>query len=459
MRRSVICLYAIGLLFPSLFLASCGQDRSGEYYALIGAKTWMYEVMQQHYLFYEDLPAEEELNFFNRPEAFLQSVVSSRDQKNGSVFSHIDSVNVSRVQSDYPTFGLEGALIRNANGDYVVHILYVYPDSPAAEVGLKRNDWVVDVNGRALNTGNYVEYFQRPVSSCRYRVATVKDGLPDTSYIDMPAPRMINQPSVLTSKMISVGSRKAFYILYNSFETADEDLLKVAFNEAMVQSPDDIILDLRYNPGGYVSTAQLLSTVLAPQGAMGQPWMNMIFNDKTEPQTQTYTFDSGLLQGVSNLSYEHLYVITTSNTASAAEIIINTLRPYLGDRLLQVGTSTFGKNVAQSLFTDESYPQLEFWLTTAYVSNSEGFYEYYDNGLQPDYEAEEDLTATLGEFGTEQDSLMVPVLYHLKNGTFPVTGSDPEVQSRNYGRNKRKEVVYNPIAHKPRRSQLDIIRR
>lgn len=456
MRRYIRYLYAISLVVSSLLLASCGQDRSGEYYALIGAKTWMYEVMQQHYLFYEDLPAEEELNFFDKPEDFLQSVVSSQDQKNGSVFSHIDSVNVSRVQSDYPTFGLEGALVRNANGDYVVHILYVYPDSPAAEVGLKRDDWVVDVDGRALNTSNYTEYFQRPASSYRYRVATVKDGLPDTSYIDMPAPRIIDQPSVFTYKTISAGGRTAFYILYNSFETADEDLLKAAFNEAAAQSPTDIILDLRYNPGGYVSTAQLLSTILAPQGTMGQTWMNMIFNDKTEPQTQAYTFDSSLLQGVSNLSYDRLYVITTNNTASAAEIIVNTLRPYLGDKLLQVGASTFGKNMAQSLFTDEAYPQLEFWLTTAYVSNSEGFYEYYDNGLQPDYEAEEDLTATLGEFGTEQDSLMVPVLYHLEHGTFPVTGSEQDVQSRNHWFNKQKEVVYNPITRKPRRSQFNI---
>ena len=456
MKRYVIYLYAMGLMLSSLFFASCGQDRSGEYYALIGAKTWMYEVMQQYYLYYEDLPPEEDLNFFDKPETFLQSVVSSQDQKNGSVFSHIDSVNVSRVQSVYPTFGLEGALVRNANGDYVVHVLYVYPDSPAAEVGLKRNDWIVDVNDRALNSSNYVEYFQRPTASYRYRVARVKDGLPDTSYVDMPAPRIIEQPSVFTYKTIQAGNRKAFYILYNSFEPADEELLKAAFNEAAAQSPTDIILDLRYNPGGYVSTAQLLSTVLAPQGAMGQPWMNMIFNDKTEPQTQTYTFDSGLLQGVSNLSYDRLYVITTNNTASAAEIIVNTLRPYLGERLLQVGTSTFGKNVAQSLFTDEAHPQLEFWLTTAYVSNSEGFYEYYDNGLQPDFEAEEDMAATLGEFGTVQDSLMAPVLYHLEHGTFPIAESEPETQSRNRWFDKRSEVVYNPIAHKPRRSQFDI---
>lgn len=443
--------FVLLLILPVLLLTSCGQDRSGEYYALIGPKTWMYETMQQYYLFYEDLPAEEELNFFNKPETFLQAVVSDRDQKSGSVFSHIDSVNVSRVTSTYPTFGLEGSLIRNANGDYVVHILYVYPDSPASEAGLKRNDWVVSVNDRALNTSNFETFFQRPSASCRYRVATEKDGRPDTSYIDMPAPRIIEQPSVFTYKTVTAGSKRAFYILYNGFETADEESLKAAFNEAAAQSPSDIILDLRYNPGGYVSTAQLLSTILAPQGAMGQPWLTMVFNDKTDPQTQTYTFDANLLQGVTNLTYDHLYVITTSNTASASEIIINTLRPYLGDKLVQVGTATFGKNVAQSLFTNEAYPQLEFWLTTSYVSNSEGYYDYYTNGLQPDYAATEDPSAYLGEFGTASDSLMVPVLYHLEHGTFPTTETPEETLASRSNRNK---VIYNPIDHKPKYSRI-----
>lgn len=454
MKKYVYCIGFVWLGIFSLLCCSCGQDRSGEYYALIGAKTWMYDVMQQHYLYYEDLPAEEELNFFDKPESFLQSVVSDKDQKSGSVFSHIDSVNVSRVMSAYPTFGIEGALIRNANGDYVVHILYVYPDSPAAEVGLKRNDWVVSVDDRALNSTNFVEYFQRPAGSYRYRVATVTDGQPDTTYIDMPAPRIIEQPSVFTCKMITAGSRRAFYVLYNGFEIEDEETLKAAFNEAVAQSPSDIILDLRYNPGGYVSTAQLLGTILAPQNAMGQPWLNMIFNDKTEPQTQTYTFDNSLLQGVSNVTYDHLYVITTNNTASAAEIIINTLRPYLGDKLIQVGTATFGKNVAQSLFTDEAYPQLEFWLTTSYVSNSEGFYDYYTDGLQPDYTATEDLSADLGEFATEADSLMAPVLYHLEHGTFPNTGAGEEMRLI---RQNQAKIVYDPIAQKPKRSQISPI--
>lgn len=74
-RLLYACLALMGLL------SSCGEDRSGEYYALIATKTWIYEVMQENYLFYEDIPAEEKLNFFKKPAEFLASAASSKDQK------------------------------------------------------------------------------------------------------------------------------------------------------------------------------------------------------------------------------------------------------------------------------------------------------------------------------------------------------------------------------------------
>lgn len=70
-------------------------------------------------------------------------MASDRDQKNGVLFSHIDSVKISRVQSSYPTFGIEGSLVRGVSGDYYYTILYTQPDSPASEMGLKRGDHIL----------------------------------------------------------------------------------------------------------------------------------------------------------------------------------------------------------------------------------------------------------------------------------------------------------------------------
>lgn len=71
MKRTAFYRLIYGTVI-SLTLMACGEDRSGEYYALIASKTWIYETMQQNYLFYEDIPAEESLDFFQTPETFLK---------------------------------------------------------------------------------------------------------------------------------------------------------------------------------------------------------------------------------------------------------------------------------------------------------------------------------------------------------------------------------------------------
>ena len=193
----------------------------------------------------------------------------------------------------------------------------------------------------------------------------------DTLMVDMPAPTYVDEPSVYLTKTINVGSKKVFYLMYNAFEAEETESLQQALTQGLAESPDDVILDLRYNPGGSVATAITLNTFLAPASAMNQTCAKLIFNDKIKEDV-TYKFDPSLLNGAQNASFNHLYVLTSSNTASASELVINCLRPYLGEKLLQVGENTFGKNVAQSKITNEAYQLMEFWLTTAYVSNAEG---------------------------------------------------------------------------------------
>mgnify|MGYP000004794469 FL=1 len=263
--------------------------------------------------------------------------------------------------------------------------------------------------------------------------------------VEMPAPRVIEEPSVLMTKSIQAGNQHAYYILYNSFEAENENELREAFAN-IPSNTTDIILDLRYNPGGSVSTAILLGTYLAPSNAMNQKCVDLIPNDKIN-KVQTYNFDPQLLAGGNRFDYRNLYILTTSNTASASELVINCLRPYMTGKLFQVGEATFGKNVAQSLFKDPLAPKLEFWLTTAYISNSKGEYEYYEEGLKPDFLLEENLAGELGEFGTPQDSLLRPVLYHIENGSFPQTTA-PKTRVAS------TSILYNSITKRGKKAQL-----
>ncbi len=451
MLKKLSCWTAGLLILGSMLLPSCFQDRSGEYYALIQPKTWMYEVMQQYYLFYEDLPSEEDLNFFNKPQEFLKSVVSSKDQKNGITFSHVDSVfTSSRTLSTTPSFGIEGAMVQVPSGAYAIRVLYTQPDSPAEEAGIRRGDWIISVDNKKMKSTDYTTYISSPTQAYTFTLGKFNgeefDTIPEK--IQMPAPRFVEEHHLLTKKLIDLEGKKVAYLLYNEFGEDDTDELNQWFNEIASSSLSAIILDLRYNPGGYLNTAQQLGSMLAPQSAQGQPFVRMIYNDKLNKE-EVLNVEKSLVPNGTGLTYTNLYVLTTSNTASASEVIINCLKPYLKEQLMQVGTATFGKNIGQQLFTDEQAPQLEFWLSTIYLSNSEGFKDYFENGLTPNYEQQEDMSGTLGEFATEEDSLIQPVFIHIQTGSFPVqTGDETLTLSRN-GSRKSVRVLYNSISAKP----------
>ena len=467
MKRNSNGFLAWGLSLICL-LTSCGEDRSGEYYALIQTKTWIYEVMQQYYLFYEDIPSEDRVDYFDKPQEFLKSVVSDKDGKNGTIFSHVDSVfTESRATSTYPCFGFEAALIRTEEGNNVMRVLYTQPSSPASEAGLKRGDWIIAVDNKEISASDYyTDYIERPKSSHtftlgKYNPYTGNGDNPDeeegeyTDYVEfdtlgtvqLPAPRYVEEQDVLDSKIITVGSHKALYILYNEFgETSDaiENIISQATGQF-----DNIILDLRYNPGGYVSTSQRICTLLAPQTAMGQPMLNMIYNDKIN-MTETLTFDNNLIPTGGQLQYNNLYVITSGNTASASEVVINCLRPYMSGCLYQIGTPTFGKNVAQALYTSEEHPALELWLTTYRLANAEGNSDYAEEGLLPDFELSESYGNTLGELGSADDLLMQPILIHMTTGAFPST----ETETRGTNNSRSMKVIDNPIDHKPKLARV-----
>ena len=452
MTKKSLHILACCLLSTGIF-TSCWQDRSGEYYALINSQKWIYETMLQDYLFYEDLETKEEqdINFFEKPQQFLSSIISSKDQKNGVNFSHVDSVEITQATRALvrPSFGMEGAFIRIPDGSEGIRIIYTEKDSPAEEAKLKRGDWIIAANGQKINSTDYKKYILEPTKAYKFTIGALNGEKFDTlGVVQMPDPRPVKTNHIFDTHIVNSGSRKAFYMLYNEFGN-DEEQLKALFAQLAGQQVDDIILDLRYNGGGYVATSQLLSTNLAPQEALNQPFLKMTFNDKIN-KTDIYTLDANLLSNATPISYENLYIITSENTASASEILINGLRPYMKGRIFQVGTATFGKNLAQHPYRNETAPGIELWLTTCSLSNSEDFGDYFKEGLPADFTIQENLAGPLGDFGTPEDSLMTPILYRMENGTFPVDNPKPQYSRATAG----VQITFNPIDHRPKVGKL-----
>lgn len=441
-------------LFTAALVSSCGEDRSGEYYALIESQSWIYETMQQNYLYYQDMPNKDKVDFFKKPSDLVNSLASNKDKKSGSTFSHVDSVfTTSRSTSDVPTFGFEGAIIRAEDGSNAIRVLYVQEKSPAYKANLKRGSLIIAADGKKIGS-NDLFYITDPQKSYTFTLGKLNEINFDTlNTVTMSAPEIVENENLLSNHIINIGTKRAAYICYNEFggEKDVEKILSV-FKDIAGQNISDIILDLRYNPGGYVSTSQVLSTNLAPEEALGKVFLNMTHNDKINT-TDVINYEEGLLANGSPIPYGNLYIITSSNTASASEIVINCLKPYLGERLLQIGTPTFGKNVAQQKFTDEiKAPMLEFWLTNSLLSNSEGFSDYFTDGLKPDFNIVENLKGELGELGTAEDSLMLPILYHIEKGSFPAKEEETEVEGRSL---RNAEDMKTSIGMKPKSAIIE----
>ncbi|MEG0464667.1 PDZ domain-containing protein, partial [Bacteroides sp.] len=138
------------LLIPATLVAtlssltSCGVDRWPEYAAETELDQWITTVMRENYLWYADIPEDKNLNFFKAPEDFLKSIVSKED----NAASYIDTI----YQQPLPSYGFDYNLYQVVNNDtaYNALITYVLPDSPASAAGLKRGDWIVEVNDEVI---------------------------------------------------------------------------------------------------------------------------------------------------------------------------------------------------------------------------------------------------------------------------------------------------------------------
>lgn len=366
------------LLIPSLIVVSisgfvsCGVDRWPEYAHLIELDSWMYDTMQQNYLWYQDMPLYDDVNLFMEPDAFLAKVKSSKDS-----YSHVDSI----MESPLPTYGFDYSLVRNPDIDtaYNALITYVIPRSPAANAGLKRGDWIMKVDTSYISKKYEMHILQgtraedlvmgvwkevTPEAQPGETVEPIFKVVPNDVTLKMGVAQVVEDNPVHESKVLTLNNgEKAGYLMYNSFtagtkadpEKYNDELRKISqdFQQANVQT---VILDLRYNAGGTMDCVQLLGTILAPQSRLGTPLAFLEYNDKNTDKDMTINFDQEVLKTGVNLNQNLLIVITSGTTAGAPEMLLSGL--YRKDEIpaiVTIGSATKGQNVATEQFINEKY--------------------------------------------------------------------------------------------------------
>lgn len=452
--------HAIFLLTTLVIMASCGEDRSGEYYALIEENLWIEQIMKEHYLWYDSIAEIKENDYFAEPANFLQKIVYSKAQDGkGDKYSYIEMKNATapdaRSLQRTSTYGFDFELITDPTGTtshIFARILFVLPDSPASEAGLHRGDWISAIGKEQVSTSNY-GYLMSGGNTTFARESLVFDAEGNSQWlavdtVRVEASRAIELNPFYVDTVYAINGKKIAYMVYNEFSTGPNNQatdteyrnrMKQIFAEFKSQSPDAFILDLRYNPGGFLSCATDLSSYLAPASALGKTFCTLLYNDITSPQEESFTLNSGL--SAENLNLSKLYVLTSPFTASASEAVINCLRPYMGEEnVVVIGETTEGKNVAMQPYEDERYNFI-LYPVVAYVLNAEGKANYV-NGITPQFPlSERRLISPLLPLGNTDEFLLRNTIAYITTGTMPDL-AQPETQ------NNRGRIVYNSMSRR-----------
>ncbi|MBN1251691.1 MAG: hypothetical protein JXR51_00740 [Bacteroidales bacterium] len=277
---------------------------------------------------------------------------------------------------------------------------YVYKDGPAYNVGLKRGDYLLKINGQTLNTDNYIDL----LSYDQY-TATIGENIDnqiiETNTVSITTVEMTINP-VLDYKVIDVSGTKIGYLLYDQFiEDYFTDLENV-FIYFKAQGVTELILDLRYNPGGYVTTCSKLASMIAPASAIGDVFITEQWNDlltdylaSNYGENSEYFIDYFPTPNV-NLNLSRIAILTSNRTASASEAIINGLEPYMEVKI--IGDTTAGKYTGASLFYDDvEYKHTwGLYLVINKIANAVGNTDFV-NGFAPDIAVQDDYSTPVGD--------------------------------------------------------------
>jgi carboxyl-terminal processing protease len=390
-----------------LLLAGCGgassspTSPSGTTCAVADENAQVFSILQSWYYWYQSLPATVNTAAYATPAALLDAV----RQQPLDRFSFVTTQAADQAYyaaGQYVGFGV-GFALTAANE---LQVTRVFPGSPAAGIGLGRGDTVTALNGvavPALYAANQLASVLS-VSGTGTSLTAAWTGLDGQEHSAAMVSAVVTEPSVALVKALPLAGRAVGYIVFNSFITPSPSELDQAFAQLSAQGIRDLVIDERYNGGGDLSVAQHLASLVAGPAEAGALLGTLTFNDKHSDQNQDLTFP--VVSG--GLGLERVYFITTPDTASASEFVINALAPYL--QVVVVGSATFGKPVGENGFdvcADVLYP------ITFQIANSKGYAGYFD-GLPPDCPAVDDLAHALGD---PEETSLATALGHVETGS------------------------------------------
>jgi len=403
--------YVTALLLATSVLMSCKKDeevapnKGIDTTAVVNS--WLERTMREVYFWTDQIPKP--LDKTLAPKDFFKSMLSP-DDRFSVIYPDYQEL-IRRLSGVSKEAGYEFVLSRvsGSETDVVAVIIYVKKGSPAALAGMKRGDVVSSVNGVAMTLSNYSSLIGQTSEAHTLDFRRIVNG----SYANQPkisltTLEIAENPNFLDSVYTLPGGAKVGYFVYNFFSAGvsgseydqQVDLVFAKFKAAGVQ---DLVLDLRYNSGGSLSSATNLASLMGKNISSSK----IFYENKWNQAYQTYISGRAdgdqILRGrfkdkAQNigglLSAGRVFVLTGTRTASASELIINGLRPFMN--VVLIGDKTVGKNVGSIALQDEGVKSNKYGILPIVLKifNSLGQSDY-DKGFTPNFSINEFSTPLL----------------------------------------------------------------
>lgn len=396
------------LLSSSFYWASCSKEAdpspvvSTPVSTIPSINTHVWERMKQNYLWNKEMPTQIDLKNFPNVAKLVDSLRYKRLDRWTYIVN--DNGNAYNQVVQGTSQGVFGWSLAWNESDKSLRVRFVQPNGTPAEAGMKRGDKLLKVNGVSLTYGQSITFTD--VSTVEFEDTEGKVRTVSVSR------KTLQTSAVLHQEVKNINGRKVAYLVFNEFTTPAVAELNKAIEFFRAEKATDLILDLRYNGGGLVTTTQHLANLIAPENAIGRVFFKIEYNSNNTNKNASIPFE----RFANAYRFTNIVILQTLNTASASELIINGLRPFTNMKL--VGTNSHGKFCGGGIEIKEGYTfsPIEFRMT-----NSVGVSDYA-NGFAPDLRATDDLRYAFGDLRED----MLRKGFEALNINLPSTGGRVE---------------------------------
>ncbi len=393
-------LYVFILLFT---FTACSKDDDEKEETAVDV---IDEIMEEWYLWNDERPNLNSNNYSDLNTYFEDQLVA---QDKWSFIANLESLLAFFQDGTYTGYGFD---LQFEVGNNIPYVSLVYHQSDLYNEDITRSWKLLEINNQSTSSMNEDQIRDKLRDNSVSLL--FESGSNEQKTLNLTKKEM-NQNTVIKKAVIPTENKKVAYLVFDSFLDSSEAELNEAFDLFRTEGAEEFVLDMRYNGGGSTEIANQLAGLITGNNHAEQVFSKYIFNESQSSEN----FSEEFISQSSALNFERIFVITTSGTASASELVINSLKPYMGaENIILIGSTTHGKPVGMNVFQVPEF-NLAVLPITFHITdkNDEG---YYFEGIPVNHEVEDDLTH---DWGDVDEMNLKAALDYINNNSFPAVTS------------------------------------